>query len=120
MVKYPVTLFIFLLIGYSQLFAPLYLGNAPGTPAKKISKSTEGHVPRLRTEEAQTLFIAEEEEENERISFKTHTGDAPALTYTHLREYFLPYAKALAPFAARFARLSFLISPYLLFRVFRL
>ena len=120
LIKYPVTFFIFLLIGYSQLFAPLYRGNTLDSPAKKITESIQGHVLGIKTEDAQTVFIAEEEEENERVSMKTHADDAPTLSYAQLQEYFFQHTKAGALFVAHVSRSSFLKAPYLLFRVFRL
>jgi hypothetical protein len=106
------------LIGYSQLFAPLYRGSVPYSPTKKITESTKGQALDVTTTDVQTIFIAEEEEEN-RIS-KKHSEYSPILALICAPEYFLWSIKKSFSYDWNISCVSFSISSYLLFRVFRL
>ena len=119
LIKHPLSLFILLLIGYSQLFAPLYRGSVPYAPAKKIAESSKGQALDVTTTDVQTVFIAEEEEEENRIS-KKHSEYSPILALIRVPEYFLSSIKNSYSSDWNISCVSFSISSYLLFRVFRL
>jgi len=119
LIKHPLSLFILLLIGYSQLFAPLYRGSVPYTPTKKNTESAKGQALDVTTTDVQTIFIAEEEEEEDRI-FKKHSEYSPILAYICVSEYSLESIKNSFSYSKNISCVSFSISSYLLFRVFRL
>jgi hypothetical protein len=121
LIKYPLSLFILLLITYSQLFAPLYRGNALSAPAKKIKGIEQGQAIDIKSPDAQTIFIAEEEEEgDDRISFKKNFSESSVFSYIYVPEYFIQHIESYASFSRDISCFTFFRSPYLVFQVFRL
>jgi len=119
LIKYPLSLFILLLIAYSQLFAPLYRGSAPSAPAKK--EIEQGQALDVKSADAQTIFIAEqEEEEDDRISFKRNLEESSVFSYIHVPDYLGQQGKSNSSFTRDFSSCIFSGPTYLIFRVFRL
>jgi hypothetical protein len=76
LIKYPVTFFLLLLIGYSQLFAYLYRGFT-FIPFKNGKDLKQDQVYLInKASEIEDIYIEEEEEEaNERNSFRKFLGE---------------------------------------------
>ena len=120
LIKYPLSMFILLLIGYSQLFAPVYRGNASYVPTKKSRTLEYGQALDTKAADAPTIFIAEEEEEeDDRISFKRYLEESSLFSYTYIPEYFIRDVSSFS-FVRDSSCFSFFKSPYLVFNVFRL
>jgi hypothetical protein len=62
-IKYPVTLLILLLTGYTQVFAHLWSPDAPYPSAKEVKRLHHFQVPVATTEKAEVYFEEEEEKE---------------------------------------------------------
>lgn len=116
-IKHPVSLFILLLIGYSQVFAHLDRGYISYSPIKKINGSERCEALVIKTTEIEDIYI--EKEVEERISLKEYSKDNTysAFFYNHLKGYFFQHINA---YLCRDFSVSFFRLPYLAFRVFRL
>lgn len=119
--KYPATLFILLLIGYSQLFAPLFRVE-PLSSTIKIAKAS-GHEKILVTKNAETeaIFIEEEEQkEEERIYFKKPVEAHASFSFAQLEGFLLPHIQSYSAFTRHFSYLSLSGAHYLALCVFRI
>jgi len=122
LIKYPVTLFILLLVGYTQLFAHLYTGTPVHSQIKNIRKSAHSQALVIKASEREDIYIEEEEKEgDERISLREPSRGSihPATFYSSLQENLVLHTKNYFPQSGYFFR-GFLLSPYLVFGVLRL
>ena len=117
--KYPATLFILLLIGYGQLFAPLIKNSAVYSPVKICKASTYYQSPPLKGEEKEVVFI-EEEEDDERGSFKRYSVEYTACLLPYSPGYFIQHIKNGLSFHEPFFHSAFSRSAILMLCVFRL
>ena len=121
LIKYPVTLFVLLLIGYGQFVVPIFRASAASSSVK-ITKEPS-HFPSLSTkaEEKEEIYFEEvEEEDDEQDSNRKYAEEymASALLYS-LKDFSLHIDVGLS-FYKLFYHSSSLIAPYLLFCVIRL
>jgi hypothetical protein len=94
LIKYLLSLFILLLIGYSQLFAPLYRSSVPDLPTKKLA-AAKGQALNATTADVQTILIADEEvEDDERDSIKKYSEECTASILPYSPAYFTPLIKS--------------------------
>ena len=119
LLKYLISLFILLLVGYTQVFAHLYRMDAFSLD-KKVSSSAQFQAHSLAANRVDEVYIEEDEvEEDDRFSIKKHFADVSIFSATHVREYFhknITYSYVSKLFSSH----TFFQSPYLEFRVFRL
>jgi hypothetical protein len=121
LIKYPLSLFILLLISYSQLFAPLYRGNTPAAPEKKVIGIEHGQAIDVKSPDSQTVFIAEEEEEeDDRMSFKKNFSESTVFSYIYEPDFFIQRIESYASLRDDISSRTFFKAPYLVFQVFRL
>ena len=117
LIKYPVALFILLVIGYTQVFAQLYKTNLP--PAlKRITKSEAVQALTMSGTENEEIYI--EEEEDKRISSKKHIANTSFFLATHGLEYFLQKNISYSHTSKHYSRFASVRSSYIVLRVFRL
>ncbi len=118
LIKYPITLFILLLTGYTQVFSHLYRPNFSCSPIKRMSALEHYQIP-VQATEKEDIYI--EEEENKRISLKEYSRDDSFkdFSYFYLPEYF-QCIKNHSAFCKYFSCFSFFGPPDRIFRVLRL
>jgi len=119
LIKYPVTVVILLLVGYTQVFANLYRATTASL-IKKGSPSThfQAHVQTTGVEEI--YFEEEEVEEDDRLSLKKHFVDNSVFLYTRVLAYIHQESTSYSYISRYFSRHASFQSSYLVFRVFRL
>jgi hypothetical protein len=115
--KYPITLFILLSTGYSQVFAHLFRPDFPDSPTTQINGGVHFQAPVTTTGREDIYF---EEEENRRISLKEYSRDNIYLFYADLPGYFFERLQSHASFCRYFSRVSFFGAPEPEFIVLRL
>jgi hypothetical protein len=121
LIKYPVTLFILLLIGYGQLFAPLYGGIADYSPVKSCKESTHYQAHILKATEKEAIFIEEEEEEDdEQFSLKKYSEECAAALLPYLPDYYSQHIERSESLHKSLFFSAFSGSRYLTFCIFRL
>ena len=121
--KYSLTLFILVLVGYTQVFAHLYRGTTFNCAIKKIKGTGHDQSVVLKATELEDIYVEEEEkEEDERISLKEYSKDNIYVTlfFIHAQEYFFQRLRGHSSPFNYFSHLSFFKSPYLAFRVLRI
>lgn len=123
LIKHSVTLFILLLVGYSQLFAHLYCGCIV-YPSIKSEVSDSGHSLVIKTTRIDDIFIEEEEEkEEERFSLRSPLSiGSYAISFFDARlqiDFFDSHKKS-SSYQKHFSYLASTRSPYLALCVFRL
>jgi hypothetical protein len=119
-IKYLLSLFILLLIGYSQLFAPLYRGSAPDVATKKIAAAQKVALNASTTDVQTTLIADEEVEDDERDSIKKYSEECTAALLFYPPAYFTPRIKSTLYFQKSFLNSISSGSRYLMISVFRL
>jgi hypothetical protein len=67
-----------------------------------------------------TIYMEEEEENNERVSFRAQADAFASLLYTHPAGNLFHRIKTGSIFWAHLSAFTFFRSPYLVFRVFRI
>jgi hypothetical protein len=121
LIKYPLSLFILLLVSYSQLFAPLYRGNTPAVPSKKVLGTEQGQAIDVKSPDSQAVFIAEEEEEeDDRMLSRKNLGESSVFFYVYEPDFFIQLIESYAPISRDISSRTFFKAPYLVFQVFRL
>lgn len=117
--KYPITLFILLSTGYSQVFAHLYRTNFPYSRVKQMLGLEHFHAP-LKTSEKEDIYF--EEEENRRVSLKEFSKDNiyASFFYADFPGYFFERLQSHTFFCRYFSRFSLFGSPEPEFSVLRL
>lgn len=114
--KYSVTLFILLLIGYSQLFVPIYTGNSLHVSFKSEKDSDQIHAFSFKKSDVEAFYIEEEEEkEDEGIIDCSST-----FSYIYVKEYFSLPKRNYSAFYKHFSFASLSGSQYLVNCVFRI
>jgi hypothetical protein len=116
LIKYFATVFILLLLGYTQVFAHIHREDF--SAATHSIKSHHLQAPVAQSSEIGGDYF---EEENKRHLLKTFSGDNTGsdLFYAHVSaEYFFQRLETISSFGARSTRLS--ISRASLFRILRL
>lgn len=106
--KYPITLFILLSTGYSQVFAHLFRPDFPHSHTTQLTGLVHIQTP-VRASEKEDILM-EEEEENRRISSKEYSKDNvwTSFFYATLPGYFFECLTGKASFYRYFSRVSFL------------
>jgi hypothetical protein len=116
LLKFSATLFVLLLLGYTQVFAHIHRDDFSALTHSK--KSHHFQTPVAQSSEIGGDYF---EEENKRHLLKTFSGDNTGsdFFYEHVSaEYFFQRLETISSFGERSARLS--ISRASLFRVLRL
>ena len=114
LIKYPVTFFLILAIGYTQTFAHVHRLNSPPSSIKKNHATASFHRPGTREREIDEVYI--EENENK----PRHTDFAPDFV-AHTLELDIPFPqlKNHSPIG-KYSWFSFFAAPDSQFRVLRL
>jgi len=111
---------ILLLIAYSQLFAPLYRGNAPSVPTRKMAAAQRQTLNAATTDVQAVLMADEEVEDDEREAVKRYSEECTTALLPHLPAYFTHRIKTGLYFHQSFFNATFSGSRYLMISVFRL
>ena len=120
LIKYPVTLFILLLVGYTQIFAQLYRTDATSSE-KRVYQSDHSDVLILKTAEPEDIYFEEEEvEEDDRLSVRKSFVEDSIFSFTHLLADFHQKNISYSCISKYFSNHTILPSAYLVLRVFRL
>lgn len=119
LVRYPITLFILLLIGYSQLFAPLFRDAAVYSPIRICQTVPHYQSPPLKGDDKETIYI-EEEEDDERGSGKKNSEECSPSILIYAPSYFTQQLKSGLLSYKSFSHSALARSPFLIFCVFRL
>ncbi len=120
--KYSVSLFLLLLIGYSQMFAHVYRG-AIYSPIKTLKNSSHDASVVIKSAEVEEVYIEEDEEkEDEHFLVKKFSDDTErtSLSSEVHEYYFFQRIKSSLSFRERIANSSSLISPQVIHCVFRI
>ena len=119
LIKYPITLFILLSTGYSQVFAHLFRADFPHSPTTQMKGLVHFQAP-IKTADKEDLYF--EEEENRRVSLKEYSKDNiyTSFIYDVLPGYFFERLKSGSSFYKYFSRFSTYGSPGAEFCVLRL
>jgi hypothetical protein len=123
LVKYPLTVFILTLVGYTQLFAHLYRGTTFNSSLKTIRGTGHDQAVVIKAAELDDIYVEEEDkEEEERFSLKDYgkEGSYTALFFTHPPVHFQHRVQVHTSQCNYFSTGSFPRAPYILFQVFRL
>jgi len=117
--KYPITLFILLSTGYSQVFAHLFRADFPHSPTTQIKGLVHFQIP-VTTADKEDIYF--EEEENRRLSLKEYSRDNIYTNsfYADLLGHFFERLQSHASFCRYFSRVSFSGAPEPGFIVLRL
>ena len=117
--KYPITLFILLSTGYSQVFAHLFRPDFPHSPTTQMKGLVHFQAPATTAGKEDIYF---EEEENRRISLKEYSRDNIYTNFFHadLSGFFFERLHSYASFCRYFSRVSFSGAPEPEFIVLRL
>lgn len=117
--KYPITLFILLSTGYSQVFAHLFRPDFPDSSTTQMKGLVHFHAP-VTTAGKEDIYF--EEEENRRISLKEYSKDNiyTNFFYADLPGYFFERLQSHCSFCRYFSRVSFFEVPEPEFIVLRL
>lgn len=117
LLKYHLALIILLLIGYSQVFAPLYSAMNSCSPSNEVSGVDYVHVPFLKTSDLEGFEI---EEETKRTSFAEPVRDHDSVAGLLLQQ-FVQHLKNQSAFEGYSSQISLLSSsPHPAFDVLRL
>ena len=119
LIKYPITLFILLSTGYSQVFAHLFRPDFPPSPITQVTGLVHFQAP-VNTADKENIYF--EEEENRRISLKEYSKDniCTNFFYADLPGYFFERLHSHTSFCRYFSRVSFFGAPDPEFIVLRL
>jgi len=120
-IKYPLTLLILALVGYTQLFAHLYRG-ATFNCVKKISGTSHDQAVVIEASELEDIYVEEREKEEYERSFLEECSKykSAALFYDPVTELFLRSINNGCDLSHGFSSISFFRSPHLLLCVLRL
>ena len=123
LVKYSLTLFILVQVGYTQVFAHLYRGTTFNCAIKNIRGTGHDQSVVIKATELEDIYVEEEDkEEDERISLKEFSKDnlCVSLFFIHEHEYFFQRIKAYSSTFGFLSPQSFLKPAQLSFRVLRI
>ena len=101
--KYRFSLFILLLVGYTQVFAPMY-----GAMVSQDSELEHVQVPFIKSTDIESL---ENEEELKRNFFKEPARDNADFVCAYLLQQFIQHLKNQSSFARYSSCISFYTSP---------
>ena len=120
-VKYPLTVFILALVGYTQLFAHLYRGTTFNC-AKKINGTGHDQSVVIEASEQEDIYVEEREKEEYELTFLEECSKykSAAFFYTPVMELFCKHSPNGCDSSNRFSSISFFRSPYRLLCVLRL
>jgi hypothetical protein len=126
LIKYALTLFILIQVGYTQVFAHLYRGTTFNCALKTIRGTGHDQSVVIKATELEDIYVEEEDkeekEEEERISSREFSKDNACvfLFFIHEHEYFFQRIKAYSSSFSFLSHLSFFKSSHLSFRVLRI
>lgn len=122
-VKYSVTFFILLLVGYTQVFAHFYRLYPISSSAEKAKESSHFQIPTSKALGLEEVYIEEEEkEEDDRLASKKFVGESLYLPLSNalLSDQFLESSRCFTNLHKLFTGFSFVKASYLALSVFRL
>jgi hypothetical protein len=125
LIKYPIILFLLLLIGYSQLFAHVYRGFSFQEQSQPTKKASSKHQTLLvKAKDMDEIYYEEEEEENEKHSSRRSldTGSRYTILVLHECIHLNPLAsfKGGTQFFKHFSEFHSYVSLNIAFSVFRI
>jgi hypothetical protein len=126
LIKYSLTLFILVQVGYTQVFAHLYRGTNFNCAITTVRGTGHDQSVVLKATELEDIYVEEEEdkeeEEDERVSVKAFSKDNLCISFffIHEHEYFFQRIKAYFSSLSFFSYQSFSKISHLSFRVLQI
>ena len=127
LIKYSLTLFILVQVGYTQVFAHLYRGTTFNCAIKNIRGTGHDQSVVIKATELEDIYVEEEEEDkkeedDERLAVKAFSKDNLCISFffIHEHEYFFQRIKAYFSSFSSFSYQSFSKITHLSFRVLRI